>query len=358
MSTGTAGTAGAGGAGRDGRGRFLTGARVHVPGVDLVADSRLSLADDPYLADYRVDGRATLPAVVALEAMAQAACALAGRPLDEITRMAFDRPVAVPDDGGAVIRVRALRCGPLIETVLRCEETDFHVDHFRAAFPLEPTDGTLEVPRLGPDGPPLSAADLYGAAGLPGGPACFPTGRFRRVIRLTLAGPRGCRGELRGDDALGWFGAGYGRPVLGSPGLNDAVIHALQACVPRHRLLPSGGERLLVRPSQGDVRLHAVGRGRRGDEHVWDVTATDVRGRLVVAWTGLRLREADPAGWEPPPEAAGEPAGGPAEPQEPESEEETEEAKGQPAPGATLSSTRSEPVCLTSLNSPEARTRW
>ncbi|MET9064966.1 polyketide synthase dehydratase domain-containing protein [Streptosporangium sandarakinum] len=336
---------------RDGRGRFLAGARTHVPGVELVADSLLSLADDPYLDDYRVDGRATLPAVVALEAMAQVAGALAGRPPDEITRMAFDRPVVVPDDGGTLIRVRALRCGPLIETVLCCGETAFHVDHFRAAFPAEPTDGTLEVPRLGPDGPPLEAADLYGAAGSPDGPARFPTGRFRRVVRLTLAGPRSCRGELRGDDSLGWFGPGYGRPVLGSPGLNDAVIHALQACVPHRRLLPSGGERLLVRPSQGDVRLHAVGRDRRGDEHVWDVTATDVRGRLVVAWTGLRLREADPAGWTPP-ETAAEPA---------EREDAAEaEAEGdrQPMPGPTLSSTRSEPVCRTSLNAPEASTRW
>ena len=36
---------------------------------------------DPYLADYRVDGRPVLPPVLALEALAQAASALAGRPL-------------------------------------------------------------------------------------------------------------------------------------------------------------------------------------------------------------------------------------------------------------------------------------
>jgi hypothetical protein len=82
--------------------------------------------------------------------------------------------------------------------------------------------------------------------------------------------------------------------VLGSPGLSDATIHALQACVPHRRLLPAGCERLVVRPSQGDVRLHATERGHDRGEYVWDVTTTDVRGRLVASWTGLRLKDVGP----------------------------------------------------------------
>ncbi|WP_326825402.1 SDR family NAD(P)-dependent oxidoreductase [Streptosporangium sp. NBC_01756] len=266
-------------------GRFLGEVRVHVPGVELVADSHLSLGSDTYLDDHRIDGRAVLPAVVALEAMAQAAGALAGRPLDEAGQMTFDRPVVVPDRGGTTIRVCALRRGQSVEAVVRSEETGFRVDHFRAVFPVEPADETLAVPQLSRDGSePLDAGDLYGAL-------CFHTGRFQRVRELTLVEARGCRGELNGDDPDGWFA---GRPVLGSPGLSDATIHALQACVPHRRLLPVGGERLVVRPSQGDVRLHAAERHHDGGEYVWDVTATDVRGRLVAAWTGLRLRDVGP----------------------------------------------------------------
>ncbi|MFJ2030276.1 SDR family NAD(P)-dependent oxidoreductase [Streptosporangium sp. NPDC087985] len=268
-----------------GGGRFLDEVRVHVPGVELVADSRLSLRSDTYLDDHRIDGQAVLPAVVALEAMAQAAGALAGRPLDEAGQMTFDRPVVVPDRGGTTIRVCALRHGQTVEVVVRSEETGFHVDHFRAVFPVDPAHEALAVPQLNRDGSePLGAGDLYGAL-------CFHTGRFQRVRELTLVEARGCRGELHGDDPDGWF---TGRPVLGSPGLSDATIHALQACVPHRRLLPVGGERLVVRPSQGDVRLHAAERHHDGGEYVWDVTATDVRGRLVAAWTGLRLRDVGP----------------------------------------------------------------
>ncbi|MFF5212422.1 SDR family NAD(P)-dependent oxidoreductase [Streptosporangium sp. NPDC000396] len=266
-------------------GRFLDGIRVHVPGVELVADSRLSLKSDGYLDDHRIDGLAVLPAVVALEAMAQAAGVLAGRPLDEAVQMTFDRPVVVPDEGGTTIRVCALRHEQTVEVVVRSEETGFRVDHFRAVFPVDPADETLAVPQLNRDGAqPLNAGDLYGAL-------CFHTGRFQRVRELTLVEARGCRGELHGDDPDGWF---EDRPVLGSPGLSDATIHALQACVPHRRLLPVGGERLVVRPSQGDVRLHATERNHHGGEYVWDVTATDVRGRLVAAWTGLRLKDVGP----------------------------------------------------------------
>lgn len=268
-----------------GGGRFLDGVRVHVPGVELVADSDLSLKTDAYLDDHRIDGRAVLPAVVALEAMAQAAGALAGRPLDEAVEMTFDRPVVVPDEGGTTIRVCALRHTRTVEVVVRSEETGFQADHFRAVFPVDPADETLAVPELTRDGAePLDAGDLYGAL-------CFHTGRFQRVRELTLVEARGCRGELHGDDPDGWFDR---RPVLGSPGLSDATIHALQACVPHRRLLPVGGERLVVRPSQGDVRLHATERHHGGGEYVWDVTATDVRGRLVAAWTGLRLKDVGP----------------------------------------------------------------
>jgi len=63
------------------RGRFLDAVRVHRPGLALVADTRVRLETDPYLADYRLDGAPVLPAVMSLEAMAQAASALAGYPM-------------------------------------------------------------------------------------------------------------------------------------------------------------------------------------------------------------------------------------------------------------------------------------
>ena len=69
------------------RGRFGETVRVYYPGVELVADTRLSVRADPYLTDYRIDDLPMLPAAMVLEAMAQAASALAGRELRHLANV-------------------------------------------------------------------------------------------------------------------------------------------------------------------------------------------------------------------------------------------------------------------------------
>ena len=109
---------------------------MHYPGVELVADAALDADSDPYLADYRVDGRAVLPAVIGLEAMAQAASVLAGQPVRQARSVEIRSPVDIPHDGPARIRVCALHRGDAVETVLRSAEGGHRTDHLRAVFPV------------------------------------------------------------------------------------------------------------------------------------------------------------------------------------------------------------------------------
>ena len=223
------------------RGRFLETIRVLYPGTELVAETRLTLASDPYLADHRIDGLPVLPLAMAMEAMAQAACALTGQPQLHLTNVSMPAPVVLPADSGrgeAVVRVCALRRGETVETVLRCGETGFGVDHARATFhsaaglPADPgasglaPDSAGREPRhvrggaqgAGQDGPPggiVDGTDLYG-------PVYFQTGRFRRVAFLPEVTSRSCRALVRGGDDQPWFGAVAGpveRPAHpGQPG--------------------------------------------------------------------------------------------------------------------------------------------
>jgi enediyne polyketide synthase len=288
------------------RGRFLTGIRVLYPGVELVADIRLNLASDPYLADYRVDGLPVLPLSMALEAMAQAASALAGRPQRQVTGIAMPAPVVLPGGSagaGTLIRVSALRRGDVVETVLRCAETGFRVDHVTAAFQAggvaagpDPAAGAAAAPA----GSIVDGTDLYG-------PVYFQTGRFRRVAFLPEVGSRACRALVRGGDDQPWFGAVPGPVdaplVLGSPGLNDAASHVLQACVPHRRVLVTGCESVTVSGTEvrGAVQVRAA--RRPGADTVWDVSATDATGQAIAAWAGLRLRTVGPlataSAWHP-----------------------------------------------------------
>ena len=98
--------------------------------------------------------------------------------------------------------------------------------------------------------------------------------------------------------------AGMDEPlVLGSPGLNDAVLHMLQACVPHRRMLPAGFEALTV--SGAEVRGAVQVRAERhaGPGSGWQVTAVDAAGDTVLAVSGLQLRDVGPlepsAPWHP-----------------------------------------------------------
>ncbi len=310
------------------RGRFLETARVYYPGVELVADTKISPRTDPYLADHHIDGLMVLPLAIALEAMAQAASVLAGRPLRQLAGARMDAPVVLlPGDRQTTLRICALRRADGVETVLRCADSGFQVDHFRALFPLRPAappapnspepaaaphSGEERTERLGltvaSAGGIVDGTDLYG-------PVFFQAGPFRRVAFLPELTSRSCSALIRGADDRPWFrraelgGTGSGAPgtddrlVLGSPGLNDAILHMLQACVPHRRMLPAGFDALTV--SGAEVRGAVQVRAEReaGPGGGWQVTAVDAAGHTVLAVSGLRLRDVGPlepsAPWHP-----------------------------------------------------------
>ena len=301
------------------RGRFLELVLVHDRGSELVADARLAPATDPYLADHRADGITELPTVMGLEAMAEAASALAGRPLSRAVSITLGGPVVVPDDRPAAVRVSARNHGDAVQAVLRSAETGYQVDHLRATFPLGtmPPEESGQFPAAtrtgdgtehlldGMTGGIVDGTELYG-------PLRFPAGRFRRVAFLPALTSRSCRALLRGTDDQPWFGPGMTAPstpplVLGSPGVNDAAMHVLQACVPHRKVVPVGCESLSCSGAvvSGAVEVRATERSRGsgtqgasqaepGGDYVWDVQAVDTDGRPVASWTGLRLRDAGP----------------------------------------------------------------
>jgi enediyne polyketide synthase len=265
-------------------GRFVRDVKVCHPEVELVADTVLDLERAPYLTDHRIDGLPVLPGVVGLEAMAQGAAALAGRPLRCAVEIAMDRPVVVPEHGTRTVRVCALRREDTVEVVLRTDETDFEVDHMRATFPLTQPGQSIWPPDLPKQNVSLTAEELYG-------PLYFHSGPFRLVRGFSALAARFCRATLAAphDAPAGDV------PLLGVLTSNDATVHVLQACVPHRRLLPVGCERFTVAVDAGPPHeLHATERYAAGSEYVWDVVVTDADGKIARTWQGLRLRDVGP----------------------------------------------------------------
>jgi enediyne polyketide synthase len=279
--------------------RFIDQPRVYYPGIELVADAELSADSDPYLSDHLFGGELLFPAVIGIEAMAQAAAALAtadGVPVLE--DVAFLRPIVVPAEGSAAIRIAALNHGDRIDVVIRSSDTGFQADHFRATLRYggpRPVDAGLPPGSAHGTPVPLDpATDLYG------GGILFQGKRFQRVLSYHRLAATSCVAEISavpGGD--GWFSSYLsGDLVFGDPGARDAFMHAIQCCVPNATLLPAAVERLYLadpdyQDESGDsqrVVLHARERSRVGDTFTYDLDIRTPGGQLLERWEGLRLQ--------------------------------------------------------------------
>ncbi len=283
--------------------RFIDRASVHYPGIELVADTELSADSDLYLADHLLDGDLLFPAVLGMEAMAQAGAVLVGaahsgapgRPVFE--NMEFLRPIVVPPDGTTTIRVAALRSGDSVDVAIRSSDTSFRADHFRATLqyrkdqsPSAERAVATASSRLLPLDP---ATDLYGGI-------FFQGKRFQRVAGYRWLSATSCVADISALPGDGWFAAYLPAELqLGDPGARDAFMHAIQCCVPDATLLPAGVERLYAgwpQAAGGQVTLHAAERARDGDTYTYDLDVVDSRGSLVERWEGLRLQAVRKAG--------------------------------------------------------------
>ena len=269
--------------------RFLERTRVHYPGVELVSEADLSAVGDPYLDDHVFAGARLLPGVMALEAMAQAATALAANDRDvTFEDVRFARPVIVPADGSLTVRLLALmRSDGAVEVRLRSADSGFRTDHFaavcrfaarRASTPM--LAGDTEAVHLDPE------RDLYGGL-------LFQEGRFRRLRGYRRLRATECIAEAAAEEARGWFSRYLPqRLVLGDPGIRDTAIHAIQACIPHARVLPGGARSIefLGAAPPGPRRIHAREVRREGDLLVYNMEITTPAGAVLERWNRLELR--------------------------------------------------------------------
>ncbi|MEU4620103.1 SDR family NAD(P)-dependent oxidoreductase [Actinoplanes sp. NPDC023801] len=273
--------------------RFTESRRDLLPAVETTVESALSLGADPYLDDHRIDGAPVFPAVLGLEAMAQAVTVLEGpRQRWSLRDLAFDAPITVPERGARTIRAAALAGGDGVEVCLRDDTDGFATVRFRGvAGTPEPEPPVVAVPELAAADPSEGAHPFYGSV-------LFHRGRFRRLLDYRRLSAFEVSAVVDARPEHRWFSDFHGDTLLlGDPGAHDATIHALLACVPHRRALPVRVERFTVwRPAEGLVLVEAVEREHTADEYVYDVLVRDLAGRPLSRWTGLGLRAIGPSG--------------------------------------------------------------
>ncbi len=283
--------------------RFIETVRVFYPGVELVADCRLSRESDPYLDDHMLGEERLLPAVMALEAMAEATACVLGASTSvagaspAFRDVRFKRAVVAGRDAEAVtVRVAALvQPNGEVSLAIRASTTGFRLNHVEATAVPEPV--------AGPAAPVVAGRRAALAAAGPGSPeparalyrtVLFQTGRFERVAAYRTVAARRCEANLSADGALDWFsGPGAGsRMLLGDPGARDGALHAIQACIPHRVVIPTAVgviETGALDPSHG-YSMAASEVADRGDELVYELAIHDRRGQVVERWRNVMLR--------------------------------------------------------------------
>lgn len=276
--------------------RFVDRAVVHYPGIELVTEADLSAGSDPYLSDHLLDGDLLFPAVLGMEAMTQVSSAVSGhQETPVLENVEFLRPVIVSPGGSTTIRLAALvHDARTVDVVLRSAETGFSADHFRARLRFPRPDLSGDSPGGAPELPLVPVdpvTELYGGV-------LFQGKRFQRVIGYRRATARHATAEIATEGSAPWFAPFLPQDrSLADPGTRDAMMHAIQCCVPDATLLPQSVDRLyLARPDEVDpgsvdyVVLDARERSQDGDSYVYDLDVRDPAGALVERWEGLRLR--------------------------------------------------------------------
>ena len=259
--------------------RFLEQTRIHIPGVELIADSELSTRNDPYLTDHAFGGEPLFPAVVGMEAMAQVAKTVAGALPSRIENLELLHPVTQ-----STVRIASLLEGDSVKLALRSSATQYKLDHFRTRISVAPRADRprIDIPAGNVELQP--ERDLYG-------PLLFHTGRFQRVRRYRVLTATHCVAELTPSSESPFHRYHPQDTLLGDLTIRDAAIHALQASVPQGTVLPAGIASVeFFAPVEGEAIVVAHEIERHADGFVWDVDIAAPDGRVFERWLGLRLQ--------------------------------------------------------------------
>jgi enediyne polyketide synthase len=275
--------------------RFLEEPLRLVPECELVVGCRLSPGSDPYLDDHRFQGVRLLPAVMALEAMAQAACAVSGQVVAPrhiiFADAAFRHAITIPDEGEE-IRIVALVLAPgHVEVAIHCRSTAFQVEHARATVRWDgvhaPTGAVPHSARTDRSAIPIS--DLYGRI-------AFQGPRFQRLAGYDAAHAASCSARLTGSATrTSWFDPCLPQTLLlPDAGARDAVLHCLQVCIPHATILPVGIASLRIDTSGGHgLTVHGVERANEGARFTYDLDVLDADGTCREWWRGVELVAVD-----------------------------------------------------------------
>lgn len=275
--------------------RFLEDPKVFYPNIELIVDTELSTTNDPYLEDHRIGGERVLPAVMGMEALAEAAMALAGQNRKPVFRnLSFSRPIVVDKDEPLKIRLHAMTNDKgEVRVALQSAETQFQINHFEGLCDFENDFEKISAGKKTElNGHRNSHVELEPKKDLYG-KILFHQGRFQRLKGYKHLEAKECIAEVVNGNKADWFSRYLPKDLLlGDPAMRDTSIHAIQACIPQATLIPISVEEISIggnEQSESNI-IFAKEKSQKDDIFTYDLKVTDSDGKLCETWKGLRLQ--------------------------------------------------------------------
>ena len=278
--------------------RYLERPRVFYPGVELIAEAELCSDGDRYLQDHAPFDTPVFPLVCALEAMVSAAqCVCQRLQLPVVQALHIGEAVTCALGRRFVLRTAAVvGADGSVRVQILSDTTGFDVVHFSACLTWIAPVVSRMTEAFGGDAQVPAARLLY--EGL-----CFHGPRFRRVATVTAVSATHCQFRTGISVINDWYGPLLPqRIVSGDPSIRDAVLHALQMCMPNQLVLPvaAASIQLGLLDSETEYTVSARQISSDGRRYVFDIQVCDPAGEIVERWAGLELLRSSAAA---PPEA-------------------------------------------------------
>lgn len=284
--------------GRTNGSRWFEKVLLFQPGVEIVTQVQIKPDTDPYLKDHNYDGVLLLPAVVAMEAMAQVAAACT-EPFDtkgaipRLEGLKFERPIVVGTEGRTIL-IHALAEEPSAEGRVRVRVSVFAEI---AGTPTECFSGYCvwgTASGTWGQGAPITSTPLpFDPAERLYGSIYFQGPVFQHIEAFYEVSDRSCLARVR----ISRQGAAASAAVpllLDAWEVRDCFLHAIQICVPQLRLLPLSIDSLETRGYPGQsVYMSARERLQEGRDYLYDIEVFDEQGEVVECISGYRCRIVD-----------------------------------------------------------------
>ncbi len=284
--------------------RYVENILLHHPGIELVSEIFLHPENDLYLVDHNYEGSLLFPAVIGMEAMVQCAhfCYSSGerfhKKLPELRNLKFSNAIVVPVEGRFIriyvnIQEPQANGDQSARISIRSSLTQYKQDYFSAEcvwtqdFDKPKKRAAIESTYLH-----LSPSkDLYGKI-------LFQGPMFQNILGYLELSAKHCIVEIALPPAKQSLNndTKTENTLFGSSLVRDTFLHAVQLCVPQHKILPVSMSHVIHKGFYNEstnsqkVILYAYEVERTNNEYLYDLEIYNSEGYCVEDIKGFRCR--------------------------------------------------------------------